>query len=247
MLSTLVEAGRNLFTKKESNPHAAVLQRRRNMRFNCHTGVHCVVRQQATQGQVLDVSAGGVRLQVGRELRKGAEILLKPDPLPQEGNPEAISIPVRIVWVRRVRDGFEIGAAFSVPAGIKASWIGRQLRQVSGGSGLSDKRSSRRYRTQLPGGLRLGTSSVNVSLPGNVVDISLDGALFAGNLSAEAGTPILLKVGTGEQTLNIPGRVIRVRAHGNKALVAMKFDALPYAQRCSLVHFLGGLEERASH
>lgn len=145
-------------------------ERRLTARVTCKYPVSCRTKAGAMVGDVLDLSANGLRLATDRSLRKGEKLKVDPPRGLREAG-EAVTGVVR--WCRRRGDNsYQVGV--SLVPGAK-SWVGRALREL----GLNpDAPRERRRFIRVSGKLEVELrDDGNPVLTGELLDLSLGGAL----------------------------------------------------------------------
>lgn len=202
----------------------APAQRRRSLRVPTPAHeVTCQHGRERIKGVLKDVSATGMRLLVGRPVRKEQMTSVRLD-----GNrAEYGTVQARVVWCRPNAGRYEIGVAvLDKTSIIERSWLQDTLNQAGAEAGSKDQRASRRVPLRKRATLR----SVATEPPSaaTVLDLSEGGALIQTTRIVDKGVYLSLRFDeSAEQSgFDMEVRVVRVQLlPDDKYEVSLQFIA----------------------
>ncbi len=154
---------------------AAVSERRRLVRLSCQYEVNCYQGNQIFHATINDISLGGMKIEVTRQLETGSELHVS-NPNRTEGEPDE-RITAQVRWFRVKDDGLaEVGLQFVDPPEVLGrSWVVSLLNKVGMQSQVFNQRKYTRATADFDIDIIDETGDV---YPGRCVDLGLGGALI---------------------------------------------------------------------
>ena len=153
---------------------AAVSERRRLVRLSCQYDVNCYQGNQIFHATISDISLGGMKIEVSRQLEAGSELQVS-NPNRSEGEPDE-RIAAQVRWFRVKDDGLaEVGLQFVDPPEVLGrSWVVSLLNKVGMQSQVFNQRKYTRATADFDIDIIDETGDVYA---GRCVDLGLGGAL----------------------------------------------------------------------
>ena len=154
---------------------AAVSERRRLVRLSCEYDVNCFQGNQIFHATIRDISLGGMKIEVARQLEAGSELQVS-NPNRTENDPDE-RITAQVRWFRVKDDGkAEVGLQFVDPPEVLGrSWVVSLLNRV----GMQSQAFNQRRYTRAVADFDIEVVDSSGELqPGRCVDLGLGGALI---------------------------------------------------------------------
>ena len=153
---------------------AAVSERRRLVRLSCEYDVNCFQGNQIFHATIRDISLGGMKIEVTRQLESGSELQVSNPNRTQDEPDERITAQVR--WYRVKDSGkAEVGLQFVDPPEVLGrSWVVSLLNKV----GMQSQVFNQRKYTRAAADFDIDIIDESGDIyPGRCVDLGLGGAL----------------------------------------------------------------------
>ena len=153
---------------------AAVSERRRLVRLSCEYDVNCFQGNQIFHATIRDISLGGMKIEVSRQLEAGSELQVS-NPNRKEGEPDE-RITAQVRWYRVNNSGkAEVGLQFVDPPEVLGrSWVVSLLNRV----GMQSQVFNQRKYTRAVADFDIDIIDASGDVyPGRCVDLGLGGAL----------------------------------------------------------------------
>ncbi len=216
------------------------VQRRQSVRLQCSLPAECVIGSARVCVDIIDVSDGGVRLEVPVAVTVNTTVSIRYVGRLRT-NCAISTVRGRVTWVHRVGDAFHAGILFDdEPHTLAASWVLMILRRLHNAARLADDRKQIRVATDLEAGLRMAQLAGDESKPfrpGRILDLSAGGALFEGATYAPLNSSVQLQI--VKPSLCLPA--IIVRRPGPSPMpwkLGLRFDTLSDGERQELESLL---------
>ena len=226
MLKKLFQGLRSL-RRGDEDPDWEYDERRELVRMRCHYEVQYRFKDKRHQGQIVDMSLGGMKLRCFQTPQIGdtVEVTYKVPAV----NAQNQSIPCKVQWVRsRERDFVQfVGLAYDAGDEVlRNSWVKMLLKQL----GFSpDKIFQRRkyVRAECFVPVRVVHERVK-AFEGRLYNLGARGALIEGQTPVEEGQLVELQVGPFEELpyFELTGTVVQQKQHHKNVLLGVEFGEL---------------------
>ncbi|MHB2018545.1 MAG: PilZ domain-containing protein [Candidatus Xenobia bacterium] len=200
-------------------PAASESQRRKDRRFKCSVPVRTADGEGA---MITEVGPRGLRLQVPRALRPGTPLVLR-----FAGQAAQPLLQTQVVWCQKHGNFAEVGVrCLATDAELSGTWLTPLLRSITRTSRWVEDRHTVRFSTRVSAAMRRGDSDVSTFVEGHLTNVSRTGAAFCGSLSAQVGSPVVLRITPiGMEGVLVAGRVVRRgRSDDGRSEFGVRFD-----------------------
>ncbi|MEM1010262.1 MAG: PilZ domain-containing protein [Myxococcota bacterium] len=223
MLKKLLKGLRAL-RKGDKDPDWAWDERRELVRMRCHYDVEYKFGDKRHQGQIVDMSLGGMKLRCFQPPAVGdvVEVSYK---IPAV-NVQNQTVPCKVQWVRaRERDFVQfVGLAYDASDDLlRQSWVKMVLKQMGF---RPDKIFQRRkyVRADCFVPVRVVYQRVH-AFEGRLYNLGVQGALVEGNVELQTGEMVELQIGPFEELpyFCITGEVAQQTKHHKNVMTGVKF------------------------
>ena len=226
MLRKLLQ-GLKGFRKGDEDPDWEYDERRDLVRIRCHYDVSYKFGEKKHQGQIVDMSLGGMKLRCFQPPKLGDTVEVSYSIPAVDIQNQTVSCKVQ--WVRsRERDFVQfVGLAYDASDDVlKNSWVKMVLKQLGF---RPDKIFQRRkyVRAECFVPVRVVFQRVNV-FEGRLYNLGIQGALVEGQNKLDVGELVELQIGPFEDLPNfhVIGEVAQQQKQHNNILLGVKFSEL---------------------
>ena len=210
-----------------------MVENRRKVRFECHATLAVEYGRHSCQGEVLDISQGGLRLSTSADISVGRKVSLK---LP-DGNRRQKAVKAVVRWVRYGRWSNEIGLEFqAAPQKLAKRWI-RKLFPQEGPTW----KHSRQRRSEVRADVNLPMAVADYR-EGAVTDVSLSGARFTMDCKLEDSTNLFICLPF--TLLELEADVLRAEREEDRWVHSVPFRDVPPNDQETLTAFVESIAIR---
>lgn len=218
---------RSLFTWFKSamlgHPDVSLDNRREHPRLRLRVPVVVKLGERELAGELLDVSASGMRVALQIAPPAGATVRVSAAPgSPLVGRQR---LQCSVAWVRIQRPGYEVGLTFlAAPEDLTHSWIQPILRHI-------DRRRTQRRQRRIHAQMYVRLLG-NVEGEGQCLNLSMGGCLLQVKQPLSPGQIVRLGLGPGrESSVIVNGRVLCQLPSGQRQLYRVQFLRGGFEQR----------------
>jgi len=224
MLKKLLQ-GLRAFRKGDEDPDWQYDERRDLVRIRCHFDVQYRFGSKRHQGQIVDMSLGGMKLRCFQppEVGDTVDVIYTVPAV----NVQNQSVPCKVQWVRsRERDFVQfVGLSYDASDDVlKNSWVKMLLKQLGF---RPDKIFQRRkyVRADCFVPVRVVYQRVK-SFDGRLYNLGIQGALVEGPVELIAGEPVELHIGPFEELpyFQLNANVVQHSKQHNNVMLGVKFE-----------------------
>lgn len=226
MLRKLLQGLRSL-RKGDQDPDWQYDERRELVRMRCHFDVEYRFRDKRHQGQVVDMSLGGMKLRCFQppELGDTVEVTYKVPAV----NVQNQTVPCKVQWVRaRERDYVQfVGLAYNASDEVlRTSWVKMLLKQLGfEPSKIFQRRKFVRAECFVP--VRVVHERVKV-FEGRLYNLGVKGALIEAQQELKRGELVELQIGPFEELpyFQVTGKVAQQSRQHKNVLIGVEFEEM---------------------
>lgn len=210
-----------------------MVENRRKIRFECHATLTIEYGRHTCEGEVLDISQGGLRLTSSADLSVGRKVSLS---LP-DGSRRQKAVKAVVRWIRRGRWSNEIGLEFQAPPQKLAK---RWIRKLFPDEGAAWKQS-RQKRDEVRAEVNL-PMAVGDYREGAVLDVSRSGARFVLDSKLENQTDLFICLPF--TLLELQAEVLRAQQREDKWVHSVRFREVPQNDQETLNAYVESVAKR---